>query len=258
MTTRNNKRIRFNGKEFLNAGLNVTDNPLIVRPEEMVEAPNILVGSTLARKKRGGQGYFNTDDSDATVNYPLNPKNNGGSDGDPIRGIYEFWRYDGISGAPKTTLMVRQGTTIWGIEARTGVAVDLTGSITSLQTTGTITFQTFEGKVYWASTNSLEGVYCWNGIDASVTEIVNVKADFDGVIAGVTGNVQLEASVGGLLGNSILLTGDGAKTLTTLVSDWNTANPSNTVVLLSANGGDTPNAAEAMQLSGGLQKLPPD
>lgn len=258
MTTRNVRRVRSNGKEFLNAGLNVTDNPLIADFNEMVEARNILIGSTLARKKRGGQEYFNTDATDSTANYPLNPKNNGGADGDAIRGLYEFWRYDSGTGNPKTSLMVRSGTKIWGINARTGAATDLTGGITSLQTTGIITFQTFEGRVYWTSTNPLEGLYCWDGVSASAEEVVNIAASFDAAVSGVTGNVELSADITGTIGNSILLSGDGAKTLNTLVSDWNTANPSNTVTLDSANGTDVPAGATSMQLAGGLQKLPPD
>lgn len=258
MSTRNTVRIRFNGRDFLDAGLNVTDNPLIVKPNEMVDSTNILVGSTLARRPRGGQAYFNTDDSDEGATYPDNPKNTiGGVDGDPILGIYEFWRYDSVSGLPKTTLMVRQGTKIWAIAARTGVATDITGALT-LPTTGRITFQAFEGKVYWVNSNTTEGYNCWDGISATATAIVNVAATFDAAITGVTGNVELTADTAGTIGNAILLTGDGAKTLTTLVSDWNTANPTNTVTLDSANGADVPAAAQAMQLAGGLNNLPPD
>lgn len=257
MTSRQVRRIRFNGPEFLKAGFNVTDNPLIVPPYEIVSGENVLIGSTLARKPRGGQDYFNTDDSDATANYPLNPKNNGGSAGDPILGIYEFWRYDFISGAPKQSLMVRQGTKIWAIDARTGVATDLTGALV-LPSSGKVTFQAFENKVYWVGTDDAEGYYCWDGMAASAVEITNDFAIFDGPITGVTGNVQLVAIEGGTVGNAILLTGDGAKTLDTLVSDWNSANPDNMVSLISANGGDTPAAAQAMQLAGGKYNLPPD
>lgn len=81
--------------------------------------------------------------------------------------------------------------------------------------------------------------------------VADVKASFDAIVTGVTGNVQLEANVAGTDGNAILLTGDGVKTLTILVSDWNTANPSNLVTLLSANGADVPDDLEAMQLAGG-------
>lgn len=165
MTTRTPRRIRLNGPEFLNAGLNVTDNPLLVPANQMVEAENILVGATLARKKRGGQTYFNTDDSDETASYPVNPKNNGGTDGSPIIGQYEFWRYDAGSGETKTTLMVRQGTKIWAIDGRTGVATNLTGALV-LPAGGTITFQAFEGRCYWTGTGDSgvpEGYNYWDG-----------------------------------------------------------------------------------------------
>jgi hypothetical protein len=165
LTTRTPRRIRFNGREFLVAGLNLTDNPLLVPPNEMVDAVNILVGSTLARKKRGGQAYFCIDDSDEEADYPLNPKNNGGTDGDPIIGLYEFWRYDGVSGAPLSTLLVRQADKIWAIEARTGTATDLTGALV-LPEGGRVTFQAFEGKVYWVGTgfNGVpEGYNVWDG-----------------------------------------------------------------------------------------------
>lgn len=89
----------------------------------------------------------------------------------------------------------------------------------------------------------------------------SVGASFDGAITGVTGNVQLTADVLGVAGNAILLTGDGVKTLTVLISDWNLANVGNEVTLVSANGGDVPDNAEAMQLAGGVdgevnEKLP--
>jgi len=169
LTTKSTRRIRFNGRDFLSAGLNVTDNPLIVAPNEMVEANNILVGSTLARRLRGGQAYFNTDASDEGASYPTNPKN-GGSGDDPILGLHEFWRYDSGSGAPKSTLMVRQGTKIWGIDSRTGVATDLTSTII-LPTTGRVTFQTFEGKVYWVSTDPAEGMYVWDGVAPAASTV---------------------------------------------------------------------------------------
>jgi len=257
MTSRAVRRIRFNGPDFLKAGLNVTDNPLIVPPFEMVDATNILVGATPARMPRGGQEYFNTDDSDATANYPVNPKNNGGLAGPPILGIYEFWRYDSGSGAPKSTLMVRQDDKIWGIDGRTGAATDLTGSLT-LPSTGRITFQAFESKLYWTGTDPTEGYNCWDGVAAAAVEITNDSAIFDGPITGVTGNVELTADNSGTEGNAIVITGDGASTLASLVSTWNIANPDNTVTLDSANGADTPANGQIMQLAGGKYNLPPD
>lgn len=164
MTTRSTRRIQLSGPDFLAGGLNLTDNPLIVKPEDMVEAVNLLVGSTPSRRKRAGQEYFNTDDSDATANYPKNPKN-GGSASEPILGLYEFWRYDSGTGAPKSTLMVRQGTKIWAIDARTGTADDITGALV-LPAGGTVTFQAFEGRVYWTGTGTAgtpEGYNYWDG-----------------------------------------------------------------------------------------------
>ena len=240
--------------EFLDAGLNVTDNPLIVPPNEMTEAKNIMVGSTLARKPRVGTDYFNTDDSDEGASYPDNPKNTvGGVDGDPILGIYEFWRYE--SGVATQTLMVRQGSKIWAIEARTGTATDITGSLV-LPTTGKITFQAFEGNVYWVSTNTSEGYNKWDGVSASAVAVTTAAATFSGSVSGVTGTVELSADNTGSIGNSIVLLGDGAKTLATLASDWNTGNPANTVTVDSANGGDTPDIGEAMALSGGTSLIP--
>lgn len=257
MTSRNTRRIRFNGPDFLKAGLNVTDNPLIVPPFEIVSGENVLIGSTLARKPRGGQQYFNTDGSDATSSYPQNPLNNGSADGDPILGIYEFWRYDSVSGAPKQSLMVRQGTKCWAIDARTGAATDITGALV-LPAAGRVTFQTFENKVYWVGTDPAEGYYCWDGIAASAVEVVNIAASFLGPVAGVTGVVEITANSGGTEGNSVLLTGDGVKDLQTLVNEWNLSDPIVSITLISVNGSDIPDPGEEIQLTGGKYNLPPD
>jgi hypothetical protein len=55
------------------------------------------------------------------------------------------------------------------------------------------------------------------------TEIPAVKSS--AVYLGVT----YTAVTGGKLGNSIILPFDGVKTITQVITDWNTANPSNTV-----------------------------
>lgn len=95
------------------------------------------------------------------------------------------------------------------------------------------------------------GAY-FSGATLASSTSASTLASFDGVIAGVTGNVQLSAVTAGTNGNSILLTGDGTKTLTVLVNDWNTANPTNQVTLVSANGSNIPSNAEAMQLAGAV------
>lgn len=163
MTSKVTRRIRINGKDFLLAGLNVTDNQLLVPPNEMVDADNILVGSTLARKKRSGQAYFCTDASDEGATYPTNPLNNSGNDGDPILGVYEFLRY--TASGTESDLVVRQGTKVWAISGRTGAATDITGALV-LPSGGRITFQTFEGVLYWVGTGSggtPEGYNKWTG-----------------------------------------------------------------------------------------------
>ncbi len=179
MTTKNTRRITLAGPEFLKGGLNVNDHALIVPPEEMVEANNILIGATPSRRKRPGQELFCTDESNETADYPTSPDNGGAGD-DPILGLYEFWRYDSGTGGPKSTLMVRQGTKIWAIDLRTGVAVDLTGALT-LPADGVVTFQAFEGKVYWTGTGAAgtpEGYYSWDGTSSTADdESSNVPPD---------------------------------------------------------------------------------
>jgi hypothetical protein len=91
---------------------------------------------------------------------------------------------------------------------------------------------------------------------AQEAEVPAVAAAFDAAVAGVTGNVELEADVAGVDGNDILLIADGVKDLDTLVADWNAANVGNEVSLLSANGSDVPDAAEEMQLAGGADLIP--
>jgi hypothetical protein len=92
--------------------------------------------------------------------------------------------------------------------------------------------------------STLDFDYTLDNLDAQT-------ATFDAPVAGVTGNVQLTAGVAGVAGNNIVLAVDGIKTLSTLVSDWNTANPGNGVFLNSANGSDIPDSGASIQLSGG-------
>lgn len=156
----------------------MTDHALIVPPEEMVEADNILIGATPSRRKRPGQELFCTDESNEDATYPTSPAN-GGDGSDPILGAYEFWRYDSSSGGPKSTLMIRQGTKLWGIDLRTGAAEDLTGALT-LPNGGSVTFQTFEGRVYWTGTGAggtEEGYNYWDGTSAAAVAAADEPPD---------------------------------------------------------------------------------
>lgn len=106
-----------------------------------------------------------------------------------------------------------------------------------------------KSQTLWVQRAMNDGFY--SGLIIQEEGTPAVKAAFSGAIAGVTDDVELSAVVEGVVGNSILLTGDGTKDLATLVSDWNTANAANMVELLSSNGTDIPDNAEAMQLVSG-------
>jgi hypothetical protein len=82
--------------------------------------------------------------------------------------------------------------------------------------------------------------------------IVAVAASFTGQVAGMTTNITLTADHAGVAGNSIMLTGDGTSSITTLVAAWNTANPSNTVSLTSGDGTQIPSVGAMITLAGGI------
>jgi hypothetical protein len=79
-----------------------------------------------------------------------------------------------------------------------------------------------------------------------------VVASYTGIPTGCDFTVVLTAVTNGTTGNSILLTGDGTSSINTLISNWNTANPSNQVALTSGDGSQVPNPAAPIQLSGGV------
>lgn len=125
------------------------------------------------------------------------------------------------------------------------------------------------GKIYIAIDTGY--TYRWSGsvyVTVSATEDgtmfyrgdwypAGFQASFTGQVAGMTTDVTFRAVNPGTAGNSIVITGadDGFGSplpITTLVTDWNTANPGNTVYLFSGNGAQTPNIGTTMQLSGGL------
>jgi hypothetical protein len=72
-----------------------------------------------------------------------------------------------------------------------------------------------------------------------------------------TENITLTADFPGILGNIInVAAGDGVTPLTTLVANWNAANPANTVTLTETDGtGYTPGVGEVFTLTGGSSAL---
>jgi len=164
MNTRTTQRQKFWGKEFLQSGLNVADNPIMVPFNQMTLAENILVGNTFARRKRGGQAYFNLNGEDATANYPLNPKNSLTAP-PPILGGTQFFYYD-INGSSQSIIAIRQDENLWAIGNRL-TAGTLVGN--GLPTTGKICFQPFENKLYWCSSNTNEGYNKYDPIANTLT-----------------------------------------------------------------------------------------
>jgi len=68
--------------------------------------------------------------------------------------------------------------------------------------------------------------------------------------------VNITADTTGPAGNSITITGDGALTLSALVTNWNTANPTNTATLTEIVGSVyTPGNGETFTLSGGVDEV---
>jgi len=98
------------------------------------------------------------------------------------------------------------------------------------------------------------GAYVRAGSDGHLITWTNVgvtAASYTGIPAGCATSVTVTAANGGTVGN-ITLTGDGVKDIATLISDWNTANPTNTVTLTSGSGIQVPTALATLPLTGGV------
>lgn len=83
---------------------------------------------------------------------------------------------------------------------------------------------------------------------ADGNEVAAEFAQFVGQVAGMTTDVTIDADVAGAAGN-ITLVADSIKDIDTLISDWNIANPANTLTLSAGNGAQVPTAN--IVLSGG-------
>lgn len=171
MATEKVQKGKFWGTDFLRAGLNLTDNAIMISFSTMVEAVNILVGKTWARRKRGGMAFWATNTSKENAAYPVSPENNSGTNGDPIIGLYEWWRTQDVDGTSvrRSDLMVRQADKLWAIPSRTTTALNVLDLADSgsdnitLPTTGKICFAPFYQTLYWCSTNPNEGYNKWEG-----------------------------------------------------------------------------------------------
>lgn len=75
-------------------------------------------------------------------------------------------------------------------------------------------------------------------------------ATFNGLVNGLSSSVLLTANTAGTIGNSISLVGDGTSDISTLITAWNVANPSNQVTLTSGTGTQIPSAGAAASYTG--------
>ena len=80
----------FFGIDGIGGGL-VSENPIILGKNQMIIADNLLVGTVVSRKKRGGQTNYSACYASMTSYV---------ASGIPIRGIVDFWRTASLAGNP--------------------------------------------------------------------------------------------------------------------------------------------------------------
>lgn len=94
------------------------------------------------------------------------------------------------------------------------------------------------------------------GIAATTGNVTTLSGSFFGSTGPGVEAINLTADNTGIIGNNIVITGDGIDLLSTLVLDWNTANPANTITLTEIVGTVyTPSNGETFTLSGGVDEV---
>lgn len=162
----------FFGKDALKGGLNVSDNPIIVPPYQMVIADNVAIKTTLGRKKRGGVELFNTNGLSGTGSYPAY--------GTPYRGLFSYFRYSTAVLGTKTDLFCHHGTKVYSIADRTSAAIDRTGAVI-LDPLSIPSYQVFDNILYFVSDKNADGYNYWDGDTASIVAAVPGEYPVDGI-----------------------------------------------------------------------------
>lgn len=170
--------LNFFGQKGLKGGLNVSDNPIIVPPEQMVIANNVAIAQTLARKKRGGLTAYHTGSYAGGAEFPASSVTPSASTA--IRGLIQYWRYGSFTGEPSEDLFLHQGSKVWSIPNRTDPATDRTGALT-LDSSGIPCYQVFEGILYFANTVTGDGYNKWNGLGVLPGNAETANPPDDGV-----------------------------------------------------------------------------
>lgn len=161
----------FFGKDALKGGLNVSDNPIIVPPFQMVIADNVAIKASLGRKKRGGLELYNTNGLSGTGSYPAL--------GTPYRGLINYFRYSAALLTTATDLFCHHGTKVYSINSRTSAAVDRTGALV-LSASSVPSYAVFDNVLYFVSDVNADGYNYWDGDTASATAAVPGEYPVDG------------------------------------------------------------------------------
>jgi hypothetical protein len=104
----------------------------------------------------------------------------------------------------------------------------------------------------WNTANPSNTIALTTG-DGTQIPLVGIAATYSGTPTGTTLPITLTAANIGAGGNSILLTGNGAADIATLIANWNTANPGNQVTQTAGISTQVPAVGALMQLSGGVE-----
>jgi len=83
---------------------------------------------------------------------------------------------------------------------------------------------------------------------------IGAYGTYTGTPTGCTTSVTITANTKGTAGN-VTLTGDGTKTITILISDWNSAHPTNLLTLGTGDGSQVPDNLATIILAGGVNVL---
>ena len=95
-----------------------------------------------------------------------------------------------------------------------------------------------------------------NGPLATFSSAPNTFASYCNIIAGTSTSVTITAVNAGTIGNSVNLSFNGSTSINTAITNWNTANPSNTIALTLGDGTQIPSNLAIATLAGGISYTP--
>jgi hypothetical protein len=140
-----------------------------------------------------------------------------------------------------------------------GDATSVTISADNLGTGGNSVVLLFDGYTTtinaaittWNALNPSNSVSLTSG-DGTQIPVGTAAASYTGTVTGTSTAVTITANNVGTGGNSVTLNFDGVTSINTAITNWNTANPSNTISLTAGDGTQIPTVGALVQLSGGM------